>query len=43
MTQGFNANFACFGPGVDASHHYERTHLRALEESTKLLVAYLSE
>jgi putative aminopeptidase FrvX len=42
-TQGFNANFACFGPGVDASHHYERTHLRALEESTKLLIAYLAE
>lgn len=29
------------GPGVDASHHYERTHRKALEETAKLLVAYL--
>lgn len=24
--QGFDANFACVGLGVDATHHYERTH-----------------
>ena len=29
------------GPGVDASHHYERTHRKALEETARLLVAYL--
>jgi len=29
------------GPGVDASHSFERTHRDALEASTKLLLAYL--
>lgn len=29
------------GPGVDASHHYERTHVDALENTARLLVAYL--
>ncbi len=29
------------GPGVDASHHYERTHEDALEATARLLVAYL--
>mgnify|MGYP003586652230 CR=1 FL=1 len=39
---GFDANFACFGPGVDASHSYERTTLRAVEASAALLAAYLA-
>jgi putative aminopeptidase FrvX len=39
MTQDSTRISRASGPGVDASHHYERTHLRALEESTKLLVA----
>ncbi len=38
---GFDANFACFGPGVDASHSYERTTIRAVEASAELLAAYL--
>lgn len=29
------------GPGVDASHNYERTHLDALAATTRWLVAYL--
>jgi putative aminopeptidase FrvX len=29
------------GPGIDASHHYERTHREALVETAKLLAAYL--
>jgi putative aminopeptidase FrvX len=29
------------GPGVDASHHYERTHRDALENTARLLLAYL--
>jgi putative aminopeptidase FrvX len=29
------------GPGVDASHSYERTHSEALEATTRWLVAYL--
>jgi len=38
---GFDANFACFGPGVDASHSYERTTIKAVEASAELLAAYL--
>jgi putative aminopeptidase FrvX len=29
------------GPGVDASHSYERTHQESLEASVRLIVAYL--
>ena len=29
------------GPGVDASHHYERTHLDSLLATTRLIVEYL--
>lgn len=32
---------ALIGPGVDASHAYERTHKKALAATTKLLIAYL--
>jgi len=32
---------ALIGPGVDASHSYERTHVASLEATIKLLVAYL--
>lgn len=39
---GFDANFGCFGPGVDASHSYERTTIRAVEACAELLAAYLT-
>lgn len=42
ILQGADVAFACLGPGVDATHHYERTHRHALAETTKLLVAYLT-
>ncbi len=32
---------ALIGPGVDASHNYERTHLDALLATTRWLMAYL--
>jgi putative aminopeptidase FrvX len=32
---------ALIGPGVDASHAFERTHTRALEDTARLLLAYL--
>jgi putative aminopeptidase FrvX len=32
---------ALIGPGVDASHAFERTHTRALEDTAKLLLAYV--
>ncbi len=39
---GFDVNFACFGPGVDASHSYERTTVKALEACGGLLAAYIA-
>lgn len=38
---GGDVAVALIGPGVDASHNYERTHLDALEATTRWLVAYL--
>lgn len=38
---GCDFKFACIGPGVDASHHYERTHIEALQNTSKLLEVYL--
>ncbi len=38
---GGDVAVALIGPGVDASHHYERTHRDALENTAKLIVAYL--
>jgi putative aminopeptidase FrvX len=32
---------ALIGPGVDASHNYERTHLDGLVSTTQWIVAYL--
>jgi putative aminopeptidase FrvX len=38
---GGNVAVALIGPGVDASHNYERTHVDALEATTNWIVAYL--
>lgn len=38
---GGDVAVALIGPGVDASHNYERTHLEALEATTKWILAYL--
>lgn len=43
VLQGLNVNFACVGPGVDATHHYERTHIRSIENTIKLLIKYAIE
>ncbi len=40
---GGDVAVALVGPGIDASHHCERTHREALVETTKLLAAYLLE
>ena len=42
-TAGGDVAVALIGPGVDASHSYERTHTEALVATTKWLVAYLLE
>jgi len=39
---GLDARFALIGPGVDATHDIERTHIDALEATTKMVVAYLT-
>jgi putative aminopeptidase FrvX len=40
---GADMAVALIGPGVDASHHYERTHIDALIATTRWLMAYLLE
>jgi len=40
---GGDVAVALIGPGVDASHNYERTHTEALEATTQWIVAYLLE
>jgi putative aminopeptidase FrvX len=38
---GGDVAVALIGPGVDASHNYERTHLEALIATTQWIIAYL--
>jgi putative aminopeptidase FrvX len=38
---GGSAAVALIGPGVDASHNYERTHLEGLMATAAWIVAYL--
>lgn len=42
MEAGLNARHALIGPGVFASHGYERTHRKGIENSLKLLCAFVS-
>ncbi|MDY3052493.1 MAG: M42 family metallopeptidase [Ndongobacter sp.] len=41
MQQGFDMDFACIGLGVDATHHYERTHVDGIQNNLDLLLAYV--
>ena len=41
ILQGFDFKYACIGPNVDATHHYERCHNDGIIETVKLLIAYL--
>ncbi|MCC7023846.1 MAG: M42 family metallopeptidase [Thermomicrobiales bacterium] len=43
LRAGWDVRGALVGPGVDASHSFERLHRKALEETARLLVAYLLE
>lgn len=38
---GGDVAVALIGPGIDASHNYERTHLQALLATTRWILAYL--
>ncbi len=41
LRAGYDIKHALIGPGVSASHGYERTHQEGIENTLKLLVAYL--
>lgn len=41
LASGRDAAVALIGPGIDASHNYERTHKSALLDTTKWILAYL--
>lgn len=38
---GFDVKHALFGPGIEASHAYERTHIDSLRQTAALLYAYV--
>jgi len=38
---GGKAPIGLIGPGTDATHNYERTHMDAVSDSLKWLMAYL--
>lgn len=42
LRAGYDIKHGLVGPGVFASHGYERTHIKAIENTLKLLVAYIS-
>jgi len=42
LRAGYDIRHGLIGPGVFASHGYERTHTQAVENTLKLLEAYLS-
>lgn len=39
---GFDVRHALFGPGIESSHAYERTHVDSLQATADLLVAYIT-
>lgn len=43
MKAGIDARHACVGMGVYASHCYERTHIKGVENTYKLFAEYISE
>lgn len=43
LLAGFDIRHAAIGPGVRASHGYERTHIDGIRNTYKLLAQYISE
>jgi len=41
LRAGYDVRFGLIGPGVEASHGYERTHYKALENTLKLIEGYI--
>jgi len=42
LRAGYDLRHGLIGPGVFASHGYERTHSQAIDNTLKLLAAYVS-
>ncbi|MDU5083379.1 M42 family metallopeptidase [uncultured Tissierella sp.] len=43
LRAGYDFKVGLIGPGVDASHSFERTHIEAIENTIKLGIAYLAK
>ncbi|MBZ2175661.1 M42 family metallopeptidase [Schnuerera sp. xch1] len=43
LKSGYDIKVGLIGPGVDASHSFERTHKEAIENTVKLGILYLTE
>lgn len=43
LRAGYDFKVGLIGPGVDASHSFERTHREAIENTVKLGIAYLTK
>ena len=43
LKSGMDARFALIGPGIFASHGYERTHISSLIETKKLIINYIKQ
>lgn len=43
LRTGVDAKAILFGPGVDASHSYERVHRDSMDATTELVIRYISE
>ena len=41
VRSGKDVRAVCFGPGAEATHHYERTHVDSIRASAQLLAAWL--
>lgn len=41
LKAGLDAKFALIGPGIFASHGYERTHMKSIEETINLIINYI--
>lgn len=41
VRQGHDIRIACIGPGVESTHHYERTHVDALENTYRLMLEHI--
>lgn len=43
LRAGYDFRVGLIGPGVDASHSFERTHIEAIDNTIKLGIAYLTK